>query len=299
MPTSRRSPRRRTPPAATTADILPHTELARAKVNLALHVLGRREDGYHELDSIVAFASVADRLIFEEASEWRLDVTGPFAPQLSRGGENLVLKAARAFGEAHPGQVTKYRITLEKNLPIAAGIGGGSADAAACLRALSALGRVIDSGNLVSIAATLGSDVPVCLQGRTCRMRGLGERIDILEDVPQMPAVLVNPDFPLATGDVFAKLSLRAGSRAFSGLVAGAELASCRNDLTPSALALAPVISKVLAALRAEPGVRFARMSGSGATCFGIFSSSGAAEAAAVTVAQAHPDWWVTPTTIG
>ena len=275
------------------------TERAPAKVNLALHVLGRRPDGYHELDSIVAFATIADRLTFAEAADWQLDVTGPFAPQLSLGGENLVLKAAHAFGEAHPGQVTKYRITLEKNLPVAAGLGGGSADAAACLRALAALTGATGSQNLASIAATLGSDVPVCLQGCTCRMRGLGERIDILEDMPQMPAVLVNPGLPLSTGDVFARLSLSPGSKAFSGLTAGAELASCRNDLTMPALVLAPVISKVLAVLRAASGVRFARMSGSGATCFGIFSSNSAAADAARLIIGAHPDWWVMPTVIG
>jgi 4-diphosphocytidyl-2-C-methyl-D-erythritol kinase len=278
---------------------LAFTERAPAKVNLALHVLGRRDDGYHELDSIVAFADVADRLGFEEASEWRLDIAGPFAPQLAHGGENLILKAARAFAEAYPGQVGKYHITLEKNLPVASGIGGGSADAAACLRALASLAQVTDSDNLARIAATLGADVPVCLLGRTCRMRGVGERIDIIESVPQMPAVLVNPGLPLSTGDVFARLSLRPGGKAFAGIAAEAELASCRNDLTASALALAPVITKVLAALRGEPDVRFARMSGSGATCFGIFSSSDHAKATALAIKRAHPDWWVVPTLIG
>lgn len=286
-------------PAATTAEVLAFTELAPAKVNLALHVLGRRDDGYHELDSIVAFADVADRLSFAEAAEWRLDIAGPFAPQLAHGGENLILKAARAFDEAYPGRAGKYHITLEKNLPVASGIGGGSADAAACLRALAALAHVTDDINLASLAATLGADVPVCLQGRTCRMRGVGERIDILETVPQMPAVLVNPGLPLSTGDVFAKLSLRPGGKAFAGIAAEAELASCRNDLTASALALVPVISRVLAALRGEPGVRFARMSGSGATCFGIFPSLAAAEVAARGIAGTHSDWWVMPTVIG
>jgi 4-diphosphocytidyl-2-C-methyl-D-erythritol kinase len=274
-------------------------EPAPAKINLALHVLGRRADGYHELDSIVAFAEVGDRLSFAEADDWHLDIVGPFAKALSIGGENLVLKAACAFDEAYPGERRKYRITLEKNLPIASGLGGGSADAAACLRALAALAGVSDGKTLNAIAATLGSDVPVCFQGRTCRMRGLGERIDIIENLPQMAAVLVNPGVALSTGDVFARLALKPGSKAFAGLTEGKPLASCRNDLTGSALALAPVVGKVLAALRAEPGIDLARMSGSGATCFGIFASPEAAEKAAQQIAGKHPDWWVVPTIIG
>jgi 4-diphosphocytidyl-2-C-methyl-D-erythritol kinase len=275
------------------------TELAPAKINLALHVLGRRADGFHELDSIVAFAQIGDRLSFAAADEWELEIVGPFAPSLSIGGENLVLRAARAFAEAYPETGRKYSITLEKNLPIAAGIGGGSADAAACLRALAAFAGVNDATTLAAIAAMIGSDVPVCLARRTCRMRGLGERIDILETVPQMPAVLVNPGIALSTGDVFARLALRPGRKAFAGLGEGRPLASCRNDLTGSALALAPVVGKVLAALRAEPGVDFARMSGSGATCFGIFASPEAAKEAAQRIADNHPQWWVVPTTIG
>ncbi len=274
---------------------MPHTELAPAKVNLALHVLGRRDDGYHELDSIVAFAQVADRLTFEEAPDWRLDIAGPFAEGLEAAPDNLVLKAARAFAAAYPSRT--YRIRLEKNLPIASGIGGGSADAAACLRALASLAGVSD--DLGKLACGLGADVPVCLVGKACRMQGIGERIDLLDDIEPMPAVLVNPGLELATRDVFARLALKPGDKAFAGLTTPMDLASCRNDLTVSALASAPVIGQVMAGLSVQAGLRFARMSGSGATCFGIFASREAAKEAARRISQTHPQWWVVPTMIG
>jgi 4-diphosphocytidyl-2-C-methyl-D-erythritol kinase len=274
---------------------LPHTEPAPAKINLALHVLGRKDDGYHELDSIVAFADIADRLTFVEAPEWGLDISGPFAQGLRNAPDNLVLRAARAFAEAYPSR--KYRITLEKHLPVAAGLGGGSADAAACLRALARLAGISD--DLSELAISLGADVLVCLVGRTCRMRGVGEHVQVLDGFAPLPAVLVNPGVEVATADVFAKLALEHGDKAVAGLVADADLAQCRNDLTAPACALAPVIGEVLAALADEPDLRYARMSGSGATCFGIFSSSEAAGEAARHIAQAHPDWWVKPTIIG
>jgi 4-diphosphocytidyl-2-C-methyl-D-erythritol kinase len=276
---------------------LSFTERAPAKVNLALHVLGRRHDGYHELDSIVAFADAADRLTFVEAPAWGLDIVGPFAEGLGNAADNLVLKAAHAFAEAYSSRT--YRIKLEKNLPIASGIGGGSADAAACLRALAAFAAVADRTKLISIAATLGADVPVCLLGRTCRMRGMGEYIEMLPATEPMPAVLVNPGLPLATAQVFAKLALAPGDMAFDGLDGSVDLASCRNDLTQPALAIAPVIGDVLAALEAAPDIRFARMSGSGATCFGVFSSAAAAEGTAHRIMRDHPDWWTVPTIIG
>lgn len=278
---------------------MPHIELAPAKINLALHVLGRRPDGYHELDSIVAFARLADRLTFEKAAEWHLDISGPFAAELGSTPDNLVLKAAHGFAQTF-GLGSRYRIALEKNLPISSGIGGGSADAAATLRALRTLsGRTIDSGQLSALAASLGADVPVCLVGRFCRMRGAGERIDLLENRAPMPAVLVNPRQEVATAQVFAKLGLKPGDKAFPGLAEGADPVSCRNDLAASALAVAPVIGEVIAALNAKAGLRFARMSGSGATCFGIFTSNVAAEDAAHELAAAHPGWWVAPTAIG
>lgn len=276
-----------------------HIELAPAKINLALHVLGRRADGYHELDSIVAFAGIADRLTFETDGDWHLGITGPFAAELASASDNLVLKAARGFAEAF-GSRDRYRISLEKHLPVASGIGGGSADAAATLRALRSLaGGAIDPGRLSMLAASLGADVPVCLVGKSCRMRGIGERIDPLMDLAPMPAVLVNPRQEVATAQVFARLALKPGDRAFAGLEEGADPASCRNDLTPSALAVAPVIGDAIAALQSKAGLRFARMSGSGATCFGIFASPAAADAAARDIAAAYPGWWVMPTMIG
>lgn len=278
---------------------MPHTERAPAKINLALHVLGRRDDGYHELDSIVAFADVGDELTFSEADDWRLDVAGPFAQGLDREADNLILKAARAFEQGFPGEGRPCHIALQKNLPIAAGIGGGSADAAATLRALAGLAGVAKSDKLAKIAASIGADVPVCLQGKTCRMRGVGERLDVLADVPRMPAVLVNPRAQLSTKEVFGKLHFVPGRRLLPGLDMGADLGAHRNELTMPALVLAPVIGKVLATLRAASQVRFARMSGSGATCFGIFETAGAAEAAAKQIAAAHEDWWVVKTTIG
>jgi len=275
-----------------------HSERAPAKINLALHVLGRRSDGYHELDSIVAFAGVADRLAFAAAEDWRLDIVGPFAAGLASGDDNLVLKAARAFAEAFPADSQTYHVTLEKNLPVASGIGGGSADAAACLRALATLAGGVDAERLRAIAAGLGADVPVCLLGKACRMRGVGNHLDPLKEMPPLPAVLVNPRQPVATAEVFARLALEPGDTAFEGLVAGADLASYRNDLTGPALAVAPVIGEVMEALQSAPDLHLARMSGSGATCFGIFSSSDEAEAAALEIMRAHPEWWVMPTII-
>jgi len=276
-----------------------HSERAPAKINLALHVLGRRSDGYHELDSIVAFANVADRLAFAAAEDWRLDIVGPFAAGLASGDDNLVLKAARAFAEAFQVDSQTYHITLEKNLPLASGIGGGSADAAACLRALAALAGGVDAERLRAVAAGLGADVPVCLVSQACRMRGAGERIDILEEMAPLPAVLVNPRQEVATAEVFARLALEPGDTAFAGLAEGEDLASYRNDLTEPASAMAPVIGAVLEALHDAPDLHFARMSGAGATCFGIFSSSDDAQAAALEIMTAHPDWWVMPTMIG
>jgi 4-diphosphocytidyl-2-C-methyl-D-erythritol kinase len=167
------------------------------------------------------------------------------------------------------------------------------------LRALARLAGVAESGKLAEVAATIGADVPVCLVGRTCRMRGVGERLDILDDVPAMPAVLVNPRLALKTADVFAKLALQPGGKAFAGVALDADWGSHRNDLTAPALSLAPEIGEVLVALQRAPGVRFARMSGSGATCFGIFASDAAANEASRAIARDHPQWWVVPTVIG
>jgi len=293
------------------------TLTAPAKVNLALHVTARRADGYHELDSLVAFADVGDVLTLRPAADFSLEVTGPFAAALAGvpAEDNLVLKAARCLVQAWPGRFSPVHMRLEKRLPVAAGIGGGSADAAAVLAGMIRLfGPPPDEtfdDRLRALALELGADVPVCLQGRACRMEGIGERITPLPALPGLPAVLVNPGVPVSTPAVFARLGLTPGKAAGSGLTdplppadAGIAqwlewLSTCRNDLEAPAKAEAPVIGACLEALAALPGVRLVRMSGSGATCFALFDQADAAEAAARLLEGRHPDWWVTANRLG
>ncbi|MFO1141356.1 MAG: 4-(cytidine 5'-diphospho)-2-C-methyl-D-erythritol kinase [Amaricoccus sp.] len=268
------------------------TEFAPAKVNLALHVTGRRADGLHRLDGLVAFAGVGDELAAEEGSALTLAIDGPFAAALGAGPDNLVLRAATLIRPSGRGATLR----LTKGLPPASGIGGGSADAAATLRLLARLWDV----PLPEAAAAfgLGADVPVCLAGRACRMTGAGEGIEPL-DLPPFWLTLANPGIPVATGAVFAALARRdnppmpepAAFRDAEALLAF--LAAQRNDLEAPAVGLAPAISAALAALRAQPGCRLARMSGSGATCFGLFLSEASARAAAAAIRHAEPGWWV------
>ncbi len=266
-------------------------EEARAKINLALHVLGRRADGYHELDSIVAFADVGDVLHFEPARETALEISGPFASGLSAGPDNLILKAAAALARVTP--VPAARIRLEKNLPVASGMGGGSADGAAALRGLLRLAdKGLPSEVLTPLALSLGADVPVCLGQKVCRMRGIGEEIAAATTLPADAIVLVNPLTACSTQAVFAALGLRAGERHASALDPG-DPASWRNDLQEPALRVLPLIADVLAALSTEATLHTVRMSGSGATCFGLASSRTVAEQAAVRLAARHPDWWM------
>ena len=264
-------------------------EPAPAKVNLYLHVTGRRADGYHLLDSLVVFAGVGDVLRGEVANELRLEVDGPFAAGLSGEPDNLVLRAARALGSRGA------RLVLEKNLPVASGIGGGSADAAAALRLLCRLWQ-LSPPDLPGIALALGADVPVCLAGRPSRMGGVGERLDAAPGLPQCGLVLVNPGVAVATADVFR--ARRGGwsptaklPHAWSDVAAMAsDLRELRNDLEPPAIALQPVIGEVIGALAAAPGCRLARMSGSGATCFGLFDDPMVAAEAAMRLRR--PNWW-------
>jgi 4-diphosphocytidyl-2-C-methyl-D-erythritol kinase len=280
-----------TPPRAPTTT--PHAELAPAKVNLALHVTGRRPDGYHLLDSLVAFPGIGDRLAAEPAATLSLEVTGLFAPGL-RGdeAENLVLRAARLVQPQGRGA----RIVLEKNLPVAAGLGGGSSDAAAALRLLPRLWRT--EAPSAEAALGLGADVPVCLLGRPARMRGIGERLDPI-DLPPFWTLLVNPGVAVPTGPIFAALERRdnpplAGPLAFPDAGAlFAWLRRARNDLEAPAARLAPTIGLTLAAISSQPGCALARMSGSGATCFGLFAAEGRARAAAASLGRAEPRWWV------
>ncbi|MFN3656482.1 MAG: 4-(cytidine 5'-diphospho)-2-C-methyl-D-erythritol kinase [Pseudolabrys sp.] len=285
----------------------PLSEQAPAKINLSLRVVGRRADGYHELESLVVFARLADRLTLSPDGEAALAVSGPFAGQCGPAQDNLVLKAAAALRARVP-DLTAGRFALEKNLPVAAGIGGGSADAAAALRLLARQnGIAADDPRLAEAALQVGADVPVCLAARPRLMRGIGEQLSAPLSLPKLAAVLANPGVPLGTREVFARFTLkpRAGAGAgaervpedVEGLLAF--LAAAGNDLTEAAIACAPVIADVLDALGALPGARLARMSGSGATCFALFASVAEAEAAGRRLGAAHPDWWVAATQLG
>ena len=278
---------------------------APAKINLALHVVGRRRDGYHLLDSLVAFAPVGDWLSIgkgTESQEPRLSITGPEAAGLAGAGadahENLVLRAARLMGASLP-----LRFALEKHLPVASGIGGGSADAAAALRGIVAyLGAEMPPLNDV---LKLGADVPMCLSSAPCRVSGIGERISPLGRVPALPAVLVNPRVPVATPAVFAALQ-NADNPPMPDLIPHFEtgtqmvrwLQNQRNDLQEAAIGAYPAVGKVLDAVSGCQAVGLARMSGSGGTVFGLFSSARDAQGAAQRLRVAHPDWWVKDTVL-
>jgi 4-diphosphocytidyl-2-C-methyl-D-erythritol kinase len=289
VPHEDRGPRDGPPPADGSA---PFEELAPAKVNLALHVTGRRADGYHLLDSLVAFARVGDRLEAEPAPGLSLTLAGPFSAALGAGADNSVLRAAALLRP--PGQGAALR--LVKVLPVASGLGGGTADAAAALRLLARLwDRPLPDP---ASALALGADVPVCLAGRPSRMRGIGEDLTPLA-LPPFWMVLVNPGVPVPTAAVFEALALRTNPAlpdppAFADAAAlFAWLATTRNDLEPPARGLAPPIDTALAALTAQPGCALARMSGSGATCFGLFASAPPALAAMSALRAARPGWWI------
>lgn len=281
-------------------------ERAPAKVNLTLHVLGRREDGFHALDSVVAFAGcAADALTLEPGPILSLaPVTGPFGAEAGEGEDNLVLKAARAAADRMPG-LTLGRFTLLKRTPVAAGLGGGSADAAAALRLIAAANRLaLDDPRLVAAAEAVGSDVPVCLVSRAARMSGRGETLTPLA-LPPLPAVLANPLKPLSTVAVFRALGLAAGEAGGSASpvpesdgfdAALATLRAGRNDLEPPARALEPAVAQGLAALEASAGRRLVRMSGSGATVFGLYDDLPTARRAARALKSVLPGWWLRPT---
>jgi 4-diphosphocytidyl-2-C-methyl-D-erythritol kinase len=283
-------------------------EDARAKVNLTLRVVGRRVDGYHDLESVVAFADCADRLSLVPGSELHLATTGPLAQACGESSDNLVFKAARLLGDRVP-DLKLGDFVLDKVLPVAAGIGGGSADAAAALRLLArANGLAIDEGRLIEAAKLTGADVPVCLTSRACVMTGVGETLLPLA-LPKLPCVMVNPRLPVATKDVFQALGLRSGEllvgasdvlRATAWPEQGASLedwvevlAASSNDLEAPATRIQPVIGEVLSALNATNGAWLARMSGSGATCFAIYENTAEAQRAAQKVQLTHPRWWV------
>jgi 4-diphosphocytidyl-2-C-methyl-D-erythritol kinase len=299
------------PRAAAAAVPAARVEQAPAKVNLTLRVLGRRPDGYHELESLVAFAGFGDVLAFSPGKELVLKVRGPTAGAAGADTDNLVLKAARALAARISG-LRVGRFVLSKRLPVAAGIGGGSSDAAAALRLLARHNRVaLDDPRLLAAACATGADVPVCVDPQPRLMRGIGEILSPPWRLPGLPALLINPGASVATKDVFAALNAApleqhdALPLRESGWTGGTArdvidlLAREGNDLEAPAISLYPVIAQALAALRALPLCRLARMSGSGATCFALFDTRRAAAAAARALRQAQPQWWIRPTVLG
>jgi 4-diphosphocytidyl-2-C-methyl-D-erythritol kinase len=280
-------------------------ERARAKVNLTLTVGGRRSDGYHELASLVTFADVHDTVTLRPAVPCGVEAAGPWAQEIA--GENLLARTLALLLETDPA-LRLGAVHLEKRLPVAAGLGGGSADAAALLRAVRrANGARADGIPWMEIAARLGSDVPACLAGCPALIWGRGERMAALPSLPAMPAVLVNPRKPLPTGPVFA--ALHRGPAVWTGETPAvpvlADLSAALdymrahgNDLEPAAVGLMPEIEEVKAVLAAQAGCRLVAMSGSGPTCFAVFSMLADAADAAAGIAHVRPGWWVVSTTL-
>ena len=277
-------------------------EAAPAKINLALHVVGRRPDRYHELESLVVFADLADDLEVSPAAADRLTITGPFAAGLGAGESNLVTRAVAAFRGRWPALVPDgLAITLRKNLPVAAGLGGGSADAAAALRVLAAMSpSPVPQDELMELAAGLGADVPMCLVGLPAVVTGIGERVAPLRAFPPCHVVLVNPLVPVVTADVFRRLENHRNTvlpRLPDPLTRPAQLgiwlAETRNDLEPAAIALVPAVGELIGRMGKLSGCMLARMSGSGATVFGLFGSGALAHQAAHDLRAQHPGYWV------
>jgi 4-diphosphocytidyl-2-C-methyl-D-erythritol kinase len=298
------------PIAISIAEAAAKIESARAKINLALHVLNRRPDGYHRLDSVVVFAELADTLTAHRRHESvvELGIEGTFADSLAgttRPEDNLVYAVADALIRTFPDRVPGgIRIDLTKNLPVAAGIGGGSADAAATLRLLNRIWRLgLTLSQLAELGASLGADVPVCVFSRPARMEGIGEQVTPVATLPAMPVVLVNPGVAVETGAIFRRLKPAERSplppmpeRFMSLMELVFWLRKTRNDLFAPACAAAPVIETAARMLASDPDCIFARMSGSGATVFGIFLSIDAASRAAERLQEARPDWWTAVT---
>ena len=290
----------------------PLTALAPAKINLFLHVGPVDADGYHPLSSLVAFGEVGDRVTVEPADRLSLSVSGPFGAGLAAEPDNLILRALRALGQATGTGEPPLRVTLDKRLPIAAGLGGGSSDAGAALKlARQALGLDIDDVELEAVAGVIGADGPMCLRMRTAWAEGRGERLTDEPRLPPLHAVLFNPGVPSPTGAVYRAYDAgppRAAAHALAWPAPPADwspavvidwLAGLRNDLQPPAEALTPAIADAVSAVAAAPGVALARMSGSGATVFGLCRSGEDAAAAAAALSAAHPAAWVAPTRLG
>jgi 4-diphosphocytidyl-2-C-methyl-D-erythritol kinase len=282
---------------------------APAKVNLTLRILGRRADGYHELESLVAFAGCGDRLVLCAGPQLELAVSGPTAAQSGAVADNLVLRAANALAARIP-DLALGRFTLTKELPAGAGLGGGSADAAAALRLLAKANHLaLDDRRILDAARATGADVPVCLDPQPRMMCGIGDILSAPVALPKLGILIVHPGVAMPTPPVFAALGLRHGERCPAQPVAAAVpgerdallgwLAAERNDLEAPAISIAPTIAEVLRMIAALPGCRLARMSGSGSACFGLFDDEPAATAAAGRLAKAQPEWWVQASSIG
>ncbi|HFC05211.1 MAG TPA: 4-(cytidine 5'-diphospho)-2-C-methyl-D-erythritol kinase [Rhizobiales bacterium] len=291
---------------ATTKSVL---ETARAKINLSLHITGKRPDGYHLLDSLVVFADVSDTLEIGPAASTSLEISGPFGENLPVSNDNLVLQAFMALGKLTGDPLPPTSFALSKNLPVASGIGGGSADAGAALRGLISLWDLkVNDAELKEIALEIGADVPVCYAGKSCLMSGIGENLDEISHIPEMPAVLVNPGIAVSTAEIFSTLDVDSGSFAFDSLPelpTSKSLANwldwidfTRNDLEEAAISAMPMIVDVIAELEKTRNCQVTRMSGSGATCFGLYYTRADADEAAREIAANHPEWWVTSTTL-
>lgn len=274
-------------------------EFAPAKVNLWLEVTGRREDGYHLLDSLVVFARIGDWLEARPAEAFSLEIVGPFAAALQQEEGNLVTRAVDAFCTATQ-QTAEFHLKLTKNLPLAAGLGGGSADAAATLRLLERIqGQHLPPDKRQALALELGADVPVCLEGRSTHMQGIGEQLAPIPALPPLHLLLVNPGVPVSTGAIFRQLAQPwSQAQGMPRIDTDPEflfdvLRNRRNDLEGPACALTPEIAQVLAALKDTHDCALARMSGSGASCFALYRSATARDRAAARLHQDHPDWWI------
>lgn len=281
---------------------------APAKVNLFLHVVARRQDGYHDLSSLVVFTEFGDRLQISPARgrEFELDLSGPFASQVSPGDDNLVLRAARRLVDGNIPAGSGARIALEKNIPVAAGLGGGSADAAATLVALNRLWQMgLDPQGLQDLGRGLGADIPVCVAGAPSWVHGIGDRLTPAPAMPELPVLLVNPGNPASTPQVFQGLKtipklpdpVAPGGFADIFAVAGF-LRDCRNDLEAPAIGIVPEIAEALALVGRQADCLLARMSGSGATLFGLFPDGESVAGAAARIRKANPDWWVMATRV-
>ena len=279
------------------------TGIARAKINLYLHVTGKRSDGYHLLDSLVVFADYGDTLTVELDSKLSLEISGPFSTGLPLINDNLVLKAARLLQE-NAAVEKGAKIKLVKNLPVAAGIGGGSSDAALALQLLNKLwGAKLSEKQLAELGLSLGADVPVCLYGKPTIMCGIGEQLSAVSDIPAFYIILVNCNIEVSTADVFRQLEMRSAAAPSFALKDGKSadfffaLRGMNNDLQASASRIAPVIKSVIAEIAGQKGCQVARMSGSGATVFGLFETAESVRKAAESIQSRHPDWWVRATT--